>query len=167
MRFFGLGFFMESSPPWALVATLKQFYVLHISHGAIKKIVISPQWITARKPFPRGDSLRWNHSPAVIHCGESVPPPTVGYTPCLSFDLKGQCYGIFESCFYWKKLHTVPLSVLWIRIRNYLQDPDSELFAGSGSGIIVPGPDPASMTKMTWNLLSSLWYCKFYRIFMS
>ncbi len=52
MRFFGLGFFMESSPPWALVITLKRFYVFYLPHGFIQRNVMSAQCHTARTPCP-------------------------------------------------------------------------------------------------------------------
>jgi hypothetical protein len=41
MRFFGLGFFMESSPHWAQVLTLKQFHNLCTTFRVIKELKIS------------------------------------------------------------------------------------------------------------------------------
>ena len=58
MRFFGPGFFMESSPPWALIVALKPFYVFCISHGFIQKNVMSSQCDTALTPCPRSVTLR-------------------------------------------------------------------------------------------------------------
>ncbi len=83
MRFFGLGFFMESSPPWALVLTLKRFYVFHPSHGFIQKNVMSAQWITALTPCPRSESLRWHRVRAVNHCADTVSAQWItALTPC-------------------------------------------------------------------------------------
>ncbi len=58
MRFFGLGFFMESSAPLALVVTLKRFYVFHLSHGFIQKKVMSAQCHPAQTPCSRSVTLR-------------------------------------------------------------------------------------------------------------
>ena len=71
MRFFGLGFFMESSPPWALIVTLKRFYVFYLPRGFIQKKVISAQWFTALTPCLRSDSLQGHHVRAVIHCADT------------------------------------------------------------------------------------------------
>ncbi len=74
MRLFGLGFFVESSPPWALVITLKQFYVFYLPLGFIQKNVISAQCDTALTPCPRSVTLRGHHQGkcAKIQCSDSL-----------------------------------------------------------------------------------------------
>ena len=144
MRFFGLGFFMESSPPWALVVTLKRFYVLYISHGVIKKNVMSAQCDTALTPCPRSVTLRWHHqrkyakiprsvtlrwhgAHAVSHCADTVP---------------AQCHTALTRC---------PRSVT---LRGHGVPARVAFWCGSGSGA-------GNKTYRQWQLKVSVhgWIC--------
>ena len=74
MRFFGLGFFMESSPYWALIIILKQFHVLSTRFRVITQFKISPHWLSARELFPRTGSVRRNYFPELAQYAGIIPP---------------------------------------------------------------------------------------------
>ncbi len=97
MRFFGLGFFMESSPPWALVVTLKEFF-FQIFHGVIQKKVMSAQCHPARTRYP---CQGFGVVPFWFGSGS-------GAVHSSKYDLKGQCNGIFETYTH-KSCNTVSL----------------------------------------------------------
>ena len=115
MLFFGLRFFMESSPHWAIILTLKQFKDLSASFRVITQFNIYPHWLGARKYFylvpliavpPTGSVLR-NHppkkseiSPNLAQCWEIIPPNGAQYGEIIP--LHWLSTGKFSTLFMFK-----------------------------------------------------------------